>query len=79
MPSDSDAMRHFAGIEAGDDPIPEDTAILDIRHLQGASRPGARCDHRRAEEQQDTRDGGPSQPRHAVLSRPALLGLRGRL
>jgi IS5 family transposase len=30
---DSDAMRHFAGIELGDDRIPDETTILDFRHL----------------------------------------------
>ncbi|ETX13197.1 hypothetical protein OCH239_12810 [Roseivivax halodurans JCM 10272] len=30
---DSDAMRHFAGIELGDDRIPDETTILDLRHL----------------------------------------------
>jgi IS5 family transposase len=30
---DSDAMRHFAGIEPGDDRIPDETTILNFRHL----------------------------------------------
>ena len=30
---DSDAMRRFAGIELGDDRIPDETTILDFRHL----------------------------------------------
>ena len=30
---DSDAMRQFAGIELGDDRIPEETTILNFRHL----------------------------------------------
>ena len=30
---DSDAMRHFAGIELGDDRIPDETTILNFRHL----------------------------------------------
>jgi transposase len=30
---DSDAMRHFAGIEFGDDRIPDETTILNFRHL----------------------------------------------
>jgi IS5 family transposase len=30
---DSEAMRHFAGIELGDDRIPDETTILDFRHL----------------------------------------------
>jgi IS5 family transposase len=30
---DSEAMRHFAGIEPGDDRIPDETTILDFRHL----------------------------------------------
>ncbi len=30
---DSDAMRQFAGIELGDDHIPEETTILNFRHL----------------------------------------------
>ena len=31
---DSDAMRRFAGIELGDDRIPDETTILNFRHLQ---------------------------------------------
>jgi IS5 family transposase len=30
---DSDAMRRFAGIELGDDRIPDETTILNFRHL----------------------------------------------
>lgn len=30
---DSDAMRRFAGLELGDDPIPDETTILNFRHL----------------------------------------------
>jgi IS5 family transposase len=30
---DSEAMRHFAGIELGDDRIPDETTILNFRHL----------------------------------------------
>jgi IS5 family transposase len=30
---DSDAMRHFVGIELGDDRIPDETTILNFRHL----------------------------------------------
>ena len=30
---DSDAMRQFAGIELGDDRIPDETTILNFRHL----------------------------------------------
>ena len=30
---DSDSMRHFAGIELGDDRIPDETTILNFRHL----------------------------------------------
>jgi IS5 family transposase len=30
---DSEAMRHFAGIEPGDDRIPDETTILNFRHL----------------------------------------------
>jgi IS5 family transposase len=30
---DSDAMRHFAGIELGDDRVPDETTILNFRHL----------------------------------------------
>ena len=30
---DSEAMRRFAGIELGDDPIPDETTILNFRHL----------------------------------------------
>ena len=30
---DSQAMRHFAGIELGDDRIPDETTILNFRHL----------------------------------------------
>ena len=30
---DSDAMRYFAGIELGDDRIPDETTILNFRHL----------------------------------------------
>src|SRR6056297_879141 len=30
---DSEAMRRFAGIELGDDRIPDETTILDFRHL----------------------------------------------
>jgi IS5 family transposase len=33
MPYDSDAMRQFAGIELGCDRIPDETTILDFRHL----------------------------------------------
>jgi IS5 family transposase len=33
MLCDSDAMRHFAGIELGDDRIPDETTILNFRHL----------------------------------------------
>ncbi len=32
---DSEAMRRFAGIELGDDRIPDETTILDFRHLLG--------------------------------------------
>jgi IS5 family transposase len=32
-PYDSDAMRRFAGIELGDDRIPDETTILNFRHL----------------------------------------------
>ena len=31
---DSDAMRHFAGIELGDDRIPDETTIFNFRHLR---------------------------------------------
>ncbi len=30
---DRDAMRHFAGLELGDDRIPGETTILNFRHL----------------------------------------------
>lgn len=30
---DSEAMRRFAGIELGDDRIPDETTILNFRHL----------------------------------------------
>jgi len=30
---DSDAMRQFAGIELGDDRMPDETTILNFRHL----------------------------------------------
>ena len=30
---DSEAMRHFAGIELGDDRIPDETTILNFPHL----------------------------------------------
>ena len=30
---DSEAMRRFAGIELGDDRIPDETSILNFRHL----------------------------------------------
>jgi IS5 family transposase len=30
---DSEAMQHFAGIELGDDRIPDETTILNFRHL----------------------------------------------
>ena len=30
---DSEAMRRFAGIEFGDDRIPDETTILNFRHL----------------------------------------------
>ena len=30
---DSEAMRRFAGIEPGDDRIPDETTILNFRHL----------------------------------------------
>jgi IS5 family transposase len=30
---DSEAMRRFAGIELGDDPIPDETTTLNFRHL----------------------------------------------
>jgi IS5 family transposase len=30
---DSDAMRRFAGLELGDDPIPDETTILNFRYL----------------------------------------------
>jgi len=30
---DSESMRRFAGIELGDDRIPDETTILDFRHL----------------------------------------------
>lgn len=33
MLHDSDAMRQFAGIEPGDDRIPDETTILNFRHL----------------------------------------------
>jgi len=33
MLCDSNAMRHFAGIELGDDRIPDETTILNFRHL----------------------------------------------
>ena len=29
---DSDAMRRFAGLELGDDAIPDETTILNFRH-----------------------------------------------
>ena len=32
---DSEAMRRFAGIELGDDRIPDETTILNFRHLLG--------------------------------------------
>ena len=31
---DSEAMRRFAGIELGDDRIPDETTILSFSHLQ---------------------------------------------
>ena len=33
MPYDSEAMRLFAGIELGDERIPDETTILNVRHL----------------------------------------------
>ncbi|RXV57093.1 IS5/IS1182 family transposase, partial [Roseovarius sp. A46] len=30
---DSEAMRRFAGVELGDDRIPDETTILNFRHL----------------------------------------------
>lgn len=33
MRYDSEAMRRFAGIELGDDRIPDETSILNFRHL----------------------------------------------
>lgn len=30
---DSDAMRRFAGLELGDDRIPDETTILNFRHF----------------------------------------------
>lgn len=32
---DSEAMRRYAGIELGDDGIPDETSILNFRHMLG--------------------------------------------